>query len=76
MQKGISIYAGLGYTVQENIELIKFASSLGMTYLFTSAQIPEAAESDHFWDDLLTILTTAADKDNFNYEIILDVSSE
>lgn len=76
MQKGISVYAGLGYTVQENIELIKFASSLGMTYLFTSAQIPEAAESDHFWDDLLTILTTAADKDNFNYEIILDVSSE
>lgn len=76
MQKGISIYAGLGYTIQENLDLIKFASSLGMKYLFTSAQIPEAADSETFWDELLIILTTAADRERFDFEIILDVSSE
>lgn len=73
MQKGISVYAGLGYTVQENLNLIEFASSLGMKYLFTSAQIPEAADSENFFEELLAILTAATNK---KFEIILDVSSE
>ena len=73
MQKGISVYAGLGYTVQENLELIEFASSVGMKYLFTSAQIPEAADSENFFEELLAILTAATNK---KFEIILDVSSE
>ena len=73
MQKGISVYAGLGYTVQENLDLIEFASSLGMKFLFTSAQIPEAADSENFFEELLAILTAATNK---KFEIILDVSSE
>ena len=73
MQKGISVYAGLGYTVQENLNLIEFASSLGMKYLFTSAQIPEASDSENFFEELLAILTAATNK---KFEIILDVSSE
>ena len=73
MQKGISVYAGLGYTVQENLELIEFASSVGMKYLFTSAQIPEAADSENFFEELLPILTAATNK---KFEIILDVGSE
>lgn len=73
MQKGISVYAGLGYTVQENLDLIEFASSVGMKYLFTSAQIPEAADSENFFEELLAILTAATNK---KFEIILDVGSE
>ncbi|MBQ6975161.1 MAG: DUF871 domain-containing protein [Selenomonadaceae bacterium] len=73
MQKGISVYAGLGYSVQENLDLIEFASSLNMKYLFTSAQIPEAADSENFFEELLSILTAATNK---KFEIILDVSSE
>lgn len=73
MQKGISVYAGLGYTVQENLELIEFASSLGMKYLFTSAQIPEASDTENVEDEFLAILTAAMKK---NFEIILDVSPD
>ena len=73
MHKGISVYAGLGYGVEENLELIEFASSLGMKYLFTSAHIPEAEDSENFFEDLTAILVTAAQKD---FEIILDVNED
>ena len=73
MQNGISIYAGLDYDSAENLSLIKSAASLGFTRLFTSAQIPEAADGEKFFDDFTDILTTAV---TYGFEIILDVNAE
>ena len=73
MQHGISVYAGLGYTIEENLQLIEFASSLGMKYLFTSAQIPEAQDSENFFEELTAIMATAVQRD---FEIILDVNAD
>ena len=74
MRNGISVYAGLGYTLEENISLIESAAALGLKRIFTSAQIPEAAEnSEKFFDDFTNILTAAVAN---SFEIILDVNSE
>ena len=73
MQNGISIYAGLDYTGEENLALIKEAAALGFKRLFTSAQIPEAIDAETFQDDFADILTTAAIN---GFEIILDVNAE
>ena len=73
MQNGISIYAGLDYDKEENLSLIKSAASLGFKRLFTSAQIPEAADGEKFFDDFTDILTTAV---TYGLEIILDVNAE
>ena len=71
MQNGISIYAGLDYDAEENLALIDEAAALGFKRLFTSAQIPEAANAENFLDDFAEILMTA----KFNgMEIILDVN--
>ena len=72
MENGISIYAGLGYKQKENIELIQFASKLGLKRLFTSTQIPESdSDGDNFFNDFAEIITAAATND---FEIILDVN--
>ena len=74
MRNGISVYAGLGYGLEENIALIESAAALGLKRLFTSAQIPEATEnSEKFFDDFTNILTAAVAN---GFEIILDVNSE
>lgn len=73
MENGISIYAGLDYGVEENLSLIESAASLGFKRLFTSAQIPEAADAENFVDDLMDILATAVAN---GFEIILDVNAE
>ena len=73
MQHGISVYAGLDYTVEENLALIESAADMGFKYLFTSAQIPEAADSEKYFDDFTEILTTAITHD---LEIILDVNAD
>ncbi len=41
METGISVYPGLGGTIQEKTALIERAAALGMTRLFTSFHIPE-----------------------------------
>ena len=73
MQNGISIYAGLDYDSEENLSLIEQAAEMGFKRLFTSAQIPEAANAETFLDDLTDILTTASLND---FEIIIDVNAE
>lgn len=74
MENGISVYAGLGYSIDENISLIQRAASLGMRRLFTSANIPETdSDGDKFFDDFTTIIATAVEN---HFEIILDVNSE
>ena len=73
MRNGISIYAGLNVSVEENISLIETAANFGLSRIFTSAQIPEAADDDEFFDNFAMILYTALEK---NFEIILDVNAE
>ena len=72
MRNGISVYTGLNVELEENILLIETAANLGLTKIFTSAQIPEAANDEKFFDDFAAILTTALEK---NFEIILDVNA-
>lgn len=71
MRNGISVYAGLNCELEENISLILSAADLGLSRLFTSANIPETADDEKFFDDFAEILTTAVEN---NFEIILDVS--
>ena len=73
MRNGISVYAGLDYDSEENLSLIEAAASLGFKRLFTSTQIPEAADAETFQEDLADILTTAVTN---GFEIILDVNAE
>ncbi|MBO4779839.1 MAG: DUF871 domain-containing protein [Selenomonadaceae bacterium] len=73
MQNGISIYAGLDYDAEENLALIEEAADLGFKRLFTSVQIPEAADAETFQDDFADILTTATLN---GFEIILDVNAD
>ena len=71
MQNGISIYAGLDYSKTENLELLETAAGMGFRKLFTSAQIPEAKNSENFFDEFTYILTNAVTN---GFEIILDVN--
>ena len=73
MQNGISIYAGLDYDIEENLSLIETAAALGFKRMFTSAQIPEAENTETFQYDFAEILATAVAN---GFEIILDVNAE
>ncbi len=74
MRNGISVYAGLGYGVEENISLIKKAASMGLSRLFTSAQIPEStADGEKFLDEFAIVLAAGIEN---NFEIIIDVNPE
>lgn len=74
MRNGLSVYAGLGYGIGENISLIEKAASLGLSRLFTSAQIPEAVEDgEKFIDEFAMILAAGIEN---NFEIIIDVNPE
>ncbi|MBE8955460.1 MAG: DUF871 domain-containing protein [Quinella sp. 2Q5] len=73
MDNGISVYAGLDYDHADNLALIELAASMGFKRLFTSAQIPEAADAEKFIDDFTDILTKAV---TCGLEIILDVNAE
>ena len=70
MENGISVYTGLNCSLEENLELIEMAASLGLRRLFTSVLISEAAESEV---EFATILAAAIEND---FEIILDVTPE
>lgn len=71
MRNGISVYAGLGYSIEENILLIEKAASLGMSRIFTSVQIPETVGDEKFFDDFAIIIAAGIAN---NFEIILDVN--
>jgi len=65
---GISIYAGLNCSLEENITLMETAASLNLNRIFTSAAIPEAVDTNF---DFAAILTFAIEN---NFEIIVDVT--
>lgn len=46
MEKGISVYLGLDYTIEENINYIRLAKEKGFSRIFTSMHIPEANHND------------------------------
>ena len=74
MENGISVYAGLGSSVEENVELIERAAALGLKRFFTSTQIPEAMTNvERFYDEFTAIIGAAVDND---FEIILDVNAD
>lgn len=73
MTHGISIYAGLDYNHDDNLALIAQAANMGFKLLFTSAQVPEAADTETFYDDFTDILTTAVTR---GFEIIVDVNAD
>ncbi len=73
MTHGISVYAGLDYNHADNLALIETAADMGFKLLFTSAQVPEAADAETFYDDFTDILTTAV---THGFEIIVDVNAD
>lgn len=70
MNNGISIYAGLNTSVDENISLIENAATLGFSRIFTSVNIPE---TDSDGSDFAIILATAISN---GFEVILDISPQ
>ena len=74
MENGISVYAGLGASVAENISLIERAASMGLKKFFTSTQIPEAmTDVEQFYEEFTAMIGAAVDND---FEIILDVNAD
>ena len=72
MRNGISVYAGLDCTIEENLDLINNAANLGLSRLFTSVNVPETNPVD-FFDQFAAILSAALEND---FEVILDVNAE
>ena len=72
MRNGISVYAGLDCSMEENINLISNAAKVGLNRLFTSVQVPEA-NAEEFFEHFAAILGAALEND---FEVILDVNSE
>ena len=72
MAFGISVYPGLDNTTEENVALIRQATELGITRLFTSLHIPEHDDTA-FTDGLHAILDAAL---NAHLDLIADVTPE
>lgn len=70
MSKGISIYLGMNYSLEENIRYIKKAKEYGFDNIFTSLHIPEADYSKVI-EDFKRIVELAKDLD---LKIIADIS--
>ena len=69
MDNGISIYTGLNCSLEENLELIEMAASLGLRRIFTSVLIPEA--DPDLQAEFATVLVAAVEND---FEVIIDVT--
>lgn len=70
MGKGISIFIGMKYTLEENITYIKQSKKLGFDNIFTSLHIPEANYEKAVEEfKIIAILS-----DNLNMNIIADIS--
>ena len=72
MDNGISVYSGLNSSLEENLQLIETAATLGLRRLFTSVLIPEAI-SPNLQTEFATILIAAVECD---FEVIVDVTPE
>ena len=72
MENGISVYAGLDCSVEENLSLIADAANLGLKRMFTSVNIPEV-DNTVFFDNFAAILAAALE---YDFEVILDVNAE
>lgn len=70
MGKGISVFMGMNYSLEENLNLIRTAGKLGIDRVFTSMHIPEAD-----YDEILRGLGKVIEEaKKFNMEIIGDIS--
>jgi uncharacterized protein len=70
MGKGISIYMGLGYSLEENIIYMRAAKAKGFDRLFTSLHIPEANYAIII-DEFTSIIKEAKES---GMEVIADIS--
>lgn len=70
MGKGISIFTGMKYTLEENITYIKKSKELGFDNIFTSLHIPEA-NYEKAVEDFKIIVALA---NNLGMHIIADIS--
>ncbi|MDF2881486.1 MAG: outer surface protein [Clostridiaceae bacterium] len=70
MSKGISVYLGMNYSIEENIRYIKRAKEYGFDNIFTSLHIPEANYSEII-EDFKKIVALAKALD---LKIIADIS--
>ncbi|SKA95196.1 hypothetical protein SAMN05443428_11751 [Caloramator quimbayensis] len=70
MPKGISIFTGLNYTLEENLNYIVFAKENGFQSIFTSLHIPEA-DYKRTIDEFINMVEFS-NKNNMN--VIADIS--
>ncbi|MCX7971462.1 MAG: MupG family TIM beta-alpha barrel fold protein [Negativicutes bacterium] len=70
MEKGISLYAGMGYDPEEMRNGIELAARYGFTRLFTSLHVPEA-ENDQTINDFRLIVSWAKVT---GLEVVADIS--
>ena len=70
MGKGISIFTGMKYTLEENIKYIKKSKEFGFDNIFTSLHIPEA-NYEKAVEEFRVIVALA---DNLGMRIIADIS--
>ncbi|MGF7058506.1 MupG family TIM beta-alpha barrel fold protein [Brassicibacter mesophilus] len=68
---GISVYAGMENSLNENIEYINEARKMGLNTMFTSLHIPETHSK--FEEEAIEILTEA---NRLNMRIIADISKK
>jgi uncharacterized protein len=72
MSKGISVFSGMGYSLEENLAFIKTAASKGFDMLFTSLHIPEA-DYEVIIKEFSSIVKTAKD---CHMSVIADISPQ
>ncbi|SKA87278.1 hypothetical protein SAMN05428976_10990 [Clostridium sp. USBA 49] len=70
MSKGISVFVGMNYILEDNIKFIKSAKTFGFNNVFTSLHIPEA----NYKKAILDFKEIAALCKNLNMNIIADIS--
>lgn len=70
MEKGISVYLGLDYSIEENINYIRLAKEKGFSRIFTSMHIPEANHND-IKENLFKLLNEAK---RLNMTVNVDIS--
>ncbi|WP_133628934.1 DUF871 domain-containing protein [Fonticella tunisiensis] len=70
MGKGISVFLGMKYSLEENLEYVKFAHKNGFDRVFTSLHIPEA-DYKKIIEDFKTLVETVK---QLNMSMIADIS--
>lgn len=70
LEKGISLFAGLGHPLQESLDYLERARRAGFSRLFTSLHIPEATE-DALLREVLALTQTARE---LGFGITADIS--